>query len=101
MQLLAHFVDQLASTPDGDGTLLDHTVLLYGSGMSDSHLHLFRNLPTVVVHGTGVGIQGNRHIKAADGTPFTNLQMTLLDKLNLPVERFGDSNGELNLVTEV
>ena len=101
MQMLRYFVDRLAATPDGDGTLLDHALLLYGSGMSDSNLHLPRNLPTVVVHGRNYDIEGNRHIMATAGTPFANLHMTLLDKLGLDVERFGDSNGELKLVTGV
>ena len=101
MGLLRYFVDKLAATPDGAGSLLDHTMLLYGSGMSDSNLHLPRNLPTVLVHGKGYGIQGNRHIMAQDGTPFANLHMTLLDRLGLDVERFGDSSGELELVTGV
>ena len=101
MAMLRYFVDQLAATPDGGGSMLDHTMLLYGSGMSDSNLHLPRNLPAVLVHGAGYGIQGNRHIMAQDGTPFANLHMTLLDRLGLDVERFGDSNGELELVTGV
>ena len=65
------------------------------------YLHLPRNLPAVLVRGAGYGIQGNRHIMAQDGTPFANLHMTLLDRLGLDVERFGDSNGELELVTGV
>ena len=101
MGLLRYFVDKLAATPASAGSLLDHTMLLYGSGMSDSNLHLPRNLPTVLVHGKGYGIEGNRHIMAQDGTPFANLHMTLLDRLGLDVERFGDSNGELKLVTGV
>ena len=101
MEMLRYFVDKLASTPDGDGTLLDHSMLLYGSGMSDSNLHLPKNLPTVLVHGKGYGIHGNRHIAAEPGTPFANFQLTLLDRLGLDVESFGDSSGELNLVTGV
>jgi hypothetical protein len=101
MEMLRYFVDKLASTPDGDGTLLDHSMLLYGSGMSDSNLHLPKNLPTVLVHGKGYGIQGNRHIAAEPGTPFANFQLTLLDKLGFAVESFGDSSGELNLITGV
>ena len=101
MSLLRYFVDKLAATPDGDGTLLDHSMFLYGSGMSDSNLHLPKNLPTLLVHGKGYGIQGNRHIKAGPGTPFSNFQLSLLDKLGLDVESFGDSTGEIQLVTGV
>jgi len=99
MKMLSHFVDKLAKTPEGDGMMLDHTMLLYGSGMSDSNLHLHKNLPTVVVHGKGFGIAGNRHLKNPDGTPLANLHLAMLHKLNLPVEKFGDSSGKLNLMT--
>ena len=99
MKMLAEFVDKLAATPEGDGTLLDHTALLYGSGMSDANLHLPKNLPTTVVFGKGIDIKGNRHVKCPEGTPFTNLQLALLEKLGLHVEKFGDSNGKLDLVS--
>ena len=101
MQLLKQFVEKLAATPDGDGTLLDSTLLLYGSGMSDSHLHVATNVPTLLVHGSRYGIEGDRHLHAPDGTPLANLQLTLLDKLGVDVEHFGDSTGELRLVTGV
>ena len=101
MQLLKQFVEKLAATPDGDGTLLDNTLLLYGSGMSDSHLHVATNVPTLLVHGSQYGIKGDRHLRAPEGTPLANLQLTLLDKLGVDVEHFGDSTGELRLVTGV
>ena len=101
MDLLRYYIEKLASTPDGDGTLLDNTLLLYGSGMSDSHLHIPTNVPTVLVHGPQYDIKGNRHVEAAAGTPLANLQLTLLDRLGIDVERFGDSTGELSLVTGV
>jgi hypothetical protein len=101
MKLLANFVDKLASTPEGDGTVLDHTLLFYGSGMSDSNLHLHKNLPTTIVAGKGLDVKGNRHLKAKEDLPLANLQLTLLEKLGLNVEKFGDSEGELNLLTGV
>lgn len=101
MQQLAYFVEKLQATPDGDGSMLDHTMLLYGSGMSDSNLHLPKNLPTVLVSGKGFHIKGNRHVNCPAGTPMANLQMTMLEKLGLPVENFGDSNGNLNLLTGI
>ncbi len=101
MKMLNHFVDKLAKTPEGDGMMLDHTMLVYGSGMSDSNLHLHKNLPTVIVHGKGLGVTGNRHIKATEGTPLANLHLSMLHRLNLPVEKFGDSNGELKLIAGI
>ena len=99
MKMLNYFVEKMAATAEGDGHMLDHAALFYGSGMSDSNLHLHKNLPTVVVHGKGLGIAGNRHIKNPDGTPLANLQLALLDRLGIDVENFGDSNGELNLMS--
>jgi hypothetical protein len=101
MTMLAYFIDKLAKTPEGDGMMLDHSLLLYGSGMSDSNLHLHKDLPTVVVHGKGYGIQGNRHLRAPEGTPLANLHLSMLDKLDVPAESFGDSSGVMNMVTGV
>ncbi|MGE0392978.1 MAG: DUF1552 domain-containing protein [Vicinamibacterales bacterium] len=101
MRMLAYFVDSLAKTQEGDGNMLDNTVLFYGSGMSDSNLHLHKNLPITVVHGKNMGITGNRHLLAKEGTPLSNLQMTLLGKMGIGVEKFGDSRGELDLLTGV
>jgi hypothetical protein len=101
MQLFASFVKKLASTPDGDGTLLDHTLLLYGSGMSDSNIHYTRNVPTLVVGGGKTfNIAGGRHLRFPE-KPLSNLQLTLIEKLGLPVEHFGDSTGELNLLAGI
>jgi len=101
MRMLAYFVDKLAATPDGDGNMFDNSLLFYGSGMSDSNLHLHKNLPITVVHGKALGITGNRHVKAKDGTPLANLQMALLGKMGIGVEKFGDSRGELDLLTGI
>lgn len=99
LKLLAHFLEKMAATPDGDGSLLDHTLLLFGSGMSDSNLHLPRNVPTIVVGGPTFQIKGGQHIKVADETPLANLQMTVMDKMGVPVGQFGDSNGQVKLVS--
>jgi hypothetical protein len=100
MKLFADFLKKLASTPDGDGSLLDHTLLLYGSGMSDSNAHLPRNVPTLVVGGGSTfQISGGRHLKMPSETPLSDLQVTLLHKLGMPVEKFGDSDGELKLLS--
>ena len=94
---LAYFVDKLQKTPEGDGSLLDSTMVLYGSGMSDGHMHLPKNVPSLIVSGRRLGIAGNRFLQYPPdaGTPLANLQLTVLEKLGLPVEKFGDSNGLL------
>ena len=94
---LSYFLEQLHATSDGEGTLLDSTLLLFGSGMSDGHMHLPKNVPTLLVAGRDLGIRGDRFIQYPpdDGTPLANLQLTLLEKLGLDVEKFGDSNGML------
>ena len=101
MEALAQFLAALAEVREGDGTLLDNSILFYGSGMSDSNLHLHKNLPITVVHGKNMGIQGNRHVRAKEGTPLANLQMTLLGKMGVGAEKFGDSQGELDLLAGI
>jgi hypothetical protein len=98
---LAYLVDTLAATTDGDGTMRDHTMLLYGSGMSDRNLHIPTNVPTLLVAGTGFGITGDRFIQTAERTPLANLQLPVLDRYGLPLERFGDSTGELPMLAGV
>ena len=94
--LLAYLLDKLQSTPDGDGSLLDHTTLLYGSGMSDSDLHLPAELPTLVVPSQGSGITGGRHVKYDGQVPLANLQLSLLQSLGMSIQQFGDSTGALS-----
>ncbi len=100
LQLFAYYLEKLRSTPDGDGSLLDHMVLLYGSGMGDSNLHDPRNLPILVVGGAGQ-ITGGRHVKYAKETPLTNLYMTVLNKVGVPVERIGDSTGSVEHLSDI
>ena len=99
VQTVAYFLKKLAETPDGDGTLLDRSVVLYGSGMSDGNTHNNYNVPVVVVGGRDLTIRGNRHLKYPKGTPLANLSLTLLDKFGVNIERFGDSTGELDLLS--
>ena len=99
VETLAYFLKKLQAIPDGDGTLLDHAVVLYGSGMSDGNTHNNFNVPVVVVGGRDQQIKGNRHLKYPKGTPLANLSMSLMDKFGVNVERFGDSTGELDLLT--
>jgi hypothetical protein len=95
--LFAHFVEKLRTTPDGDGTMLDHSLLLYGSGMSNSNQHLHRNLPLVLVGGGAGTVTGGVHHKYDPTTPMANLHLTLLDKFGVPTTSFGDSTGTLSL----
>ena len=97
MELFTHFLKALSSAKDGEGSLLDHTMILYGSGMSNSNVHLPYDVPTVVVGGKLFGITPGRHVRHPKGTPLTNLQLTMLEKMNVRVDRFGDSTGTLSL----
>jgi hypothetical protein len=99
-QLLAYYLQKLQSTPEGDGTLLDHVTIIYGSGMSNSNLHLPLNLPVLVVGG-GAGITGGRHVRYSESTPLTNLYLTLLNKIGLAAERLGDSTGTFRQLSDV
>jgi hypothetical protein len=96
--ILAYFLDKLRSTPDGDGTLLDHSITFYGSPLSDGNLHIFKNLPILLVGGGSGQIKGGRHLRYPKDTPVANLYLTLLDKLGVPVESLGDSTGKLELL---
>jgi len=94
--LFAYYLNKLKSTPDGDGTLLDHMLILYGAGMADSNLHAPGNLPVIVAGGANGRIASGRHMKYEAGTPIANLHLSLLDLFGVPtVERLGDSTGRL------
>jgi len=98
-KMLAYYLDKLRSTPDGDGSLLDHSMILYGAALSDGNLHLYTNLPLLLVAGGVNGIRGGQHIRYPNRTPMTNLLLTMLDKANVPyVQQLGDSTGRLDLV---
>ncbi len=98
---LAYYLDKLQSSQDGDGTLLDSTVVLYGSGMSDGNTHNNYSVPVVVVGGRENGLAGNRHLVYPKGTPLANLSLSLLDKFGVKVDAFGDSTGHLSLLSGV
>ena len=95
MQLFGYLVDKMASTPDGDGTLLDHSLFLIGGGMSDGNIHSHMDLPTAVVGGAG-GFRGNRHLAMPMGTPLSNLLVHFANNAGVPIEKFGDSTGVLD-----
>jgi hypothetical protein len=94
---LAYLLQKLQETPEGDGTLLDHSVVLYGSGMSNSNQHDHDPLPILVAGGASGRLQGGRHIRAGKGTPLSNLHLALLEKLGVPVTAFGDSTAALTI----
>ena len=98
-QMVAYFLDKLQSTPDGDGSLLDHSMIVYGSGISDGNSHSTKDLPVVLVGGGAGQLKGGRHIRYPKDTPMTNLHLTLLDKLGIPLENLGDSTGKLKLLS--
>ncbi len=94
---LAYFLGKLRDTPDGDGNLLDHSLVLYGSGMSNSNQHDHEPLPTIVAGGASGALAGGRHIRAGAGTPLANLLVALVQKLGVDAESFGDSTGVVSL----
>ena len=94
VRLFASYLEKLQATPDGDGTLLDNLVLLYGGGISNSDRHTHGPLPTLLVGGGAGTLAGGRHLVYPQETPLTNLQLTLLYTMGVPVERLGDSTGQ-------
>jgi hypothetical protein len=95
--LFSYFLDKLQSTPDGDGSLLDHAVVLYGSGMSDGNQHNHTDLPIIVAGGASGRLKGGRHIRNQSKTPMANLLLAILDKMQVPAESFGDSTGRVEI----
>jgi hypothetical protein len=97
VMLFGYFLEKLQATPDGDGNLLDHSMILYGGGMGDGNLHEHSNLPTLVAGGLGGELRTGRHLKYEDNTPMTNLFVSVLDKVGVHVDKIGDSTGQLPL----
>ncbi|MFO0901067.1 MAG: DUF1552 domain-containing protein [Pirellulales bacterium] len=95
MEQFAYLVGKLKSIPEGDGTLLDHVMLCYGSGLSDGDAHNHNDLPVLLVGGGNGTLQPGRHVRYADNTPMANLFLSLLERMGASVERFGDSTGRL------
>lgn len=95
VSLFAYLLERLKSVPDGDGSLLDHSMYLYGSGMGDPNLHDHINLPILVAGGGAGELKGGRHIRYADRTPLANLHLTLLEKAGVRMETFADSRGRV------
>jgi hypothetical protein len=95
VSLLAHFLQRLRSTPEGDGNLLDNSLVLYGSGMSNSNIHNHSPLPVVVAGGAAGQIKGNRHLMYPEDTPMANLLLSILHKAGVEKDAVGDSTGPL------
>jgi len=89
----------LQATPDGDGTLLDHSMLLYGSSIRDGNVHDHLDLPLVLAGGKSAKIAGGRHIQYKAETPMTNFLLTMLDKIGVPADTLGDSTGKVELAS--
>jgi hypothetical protein len=97
VEMLAYFLDKLKSTPDGDGNLLDHSLVLYGSSMSNGNQHDHDPLPVVLAGGASGQLNGGRHITYAPHTPMSNLLLSMLDKLGIQADKHGDSTGKLEI----
>jgi hypothetical protein len=98
MEQFAGFIGKLKATPDGDGSLLDHSLIVYGSGLSDGNRHTHEDLPVLIVGGGG-DLRLGSHIVYPKGTPMTNLYLTLLDRMGVPAEQIGDSTGRIEHLT--
>ncbi len=101
MSMFGRFLEKMRGTFDGDGTLLDQSMVIYGAGMGNSNAHDPLDLPIVVAGGGGGTLKGNRHVRLPEGTPLANMHLTLLEKMGMPAERLGDSTGELPILSGV
>ena len=101
LQQFAYLVAKLDALPEGDGTMLDSTLFLYGTGISDSNTHFHDDLPIALVGGRNAGIKGGRYIRYPEDTPLANLHVSILEMLGVEVEAFGDSTGRLDRLTGV
>jgi hypothetical protein len=95
VSLFSYYLQRLKATPDGDGSLLDHSLIMYGSGIGNPNVHDHTNLPVLVAGGAAGGMKGGRHIRYKDPVPLANLHLTLLDKVGVRIDSFADSNGKI------
>jgi hypothetical protein len=96
VSLFSYFLEKLQATPEGDGCLLDHSLVLYGSGMGNPNVHDHVNLPIIVAGGGAGRLKGGRHIKYAEPTPLANLHLTLLERVGVRLDAFADSKGKVD-----
>ncbi len=101
VQQFAYLLDRMKSTPDGDGTLLDHSMILYGSSIADGNRHTHTNLPLVLVGGGSGKLKGGRHIRYSEETPMNNLLLSMLEKAGVVTEKLGDSTGKLEHLSDI
>jgi hypothetical protein len=94
--ILTYLIEKLKNTPDGDGNLLDHSMVLYGSAMGDGNQHNHDPLPVLLI-GSGSGLKGGRHLRNAPKTTMSNLLLAILDKMDIRQEKFGDSTGMMTI----
>ena len=100
VSLFAEFLQKLKATPEGNGSLLDHVLYLYGSGMGNPNVHDHVNLPIIVAGGAAGNMRGGRHIRYKEPTPLANLHLTLLDKVGVRLDSFADSDGKIDELFE-
>jgi hypothetical protein len=101
LRQFAHLVEKLSTIQEGDGTMLDHSLFLYGTGISDSNTHSYEDLPIAIVGGKSAGVKSGRYVRYPQGTPLANLHVTLLDRLGVHVDKFGDSAGPLDNISDI
>jgi hypothetical protein len=97
----AYLLKRMSEAEDGDGTLLDHTVLLYGAGIRDGNTHDHVDLPLALACGKSAGLKGGRHLRVSKNTPMTNLLLTMLDRVGVEIETLGDSTGKMDQLAGV
>ena len=101
MQIFGRFLEKLRATDDGDGSLLDQSMIVYGAGMSNSNAHEPTDLPIVLAGGGAGLVKGGRHVRLPTETPLANLHLTVLDKKGIPAEQLGNSTGEVAVLSDV
>ena len=100
VSLFAEFLSKLKATKEGNGSLLDHSLIMYGSGMGNPNVHDHINLPILIAGGAAGGMRGGRHIRFKEPTPLANLHLTMLDKVGVRLDQFADSNGKVDELFE-
>jgi hypothetical protein len=95
--MLAYFLEKMQATPDGDGSLLDHSLIMYGSGMGNGNLHRHSDMPVLLAGKLGGKFKTGYHLDYKMDTPMANLLVAILDKAGVPIEKMGDSTGPLKL----
>ncbi|MGK0298949.1 MAG: hypothetical protein ACI9XC_002574 [Gammaproteobacteria bacterium] len=98
-ELFTYYLDKLSNTQDVDGSLLDNMIIMYGSALSDGNDHLMSNLPILLLGGGSGQLKGGRHVRYSEDTPISNLYLTIMEKLGIQTDKFGDSTGKANLLS--